>query len=117
MEHALLTENWKEYTTLLHALKSTSLSLGGQGLSDMAKAQELAGRCILSPKSTDGEKRAAMQEIKEHHGKTMQLYDDFAAEAAKKLAGEQKEDIHCKRKDITLGINMHFKKTADFSGG
>ena len=85
MEHALMTENWKEYTTLLHALKSTSLSLGGQRLSDMAKAQELAGRCILSPKSTDGEKRAAMQEIRERHGKTMQLYDDFAAEAAEKL--------------------------------
>ena len=89
MEAALSSENWKEYTTLLHALKSTSLSLGGQKLSDMAKAQELAGKCILSPKSTDEEKRAAMQEIKERHGETMQLYDDFAAEAAKKLAEEQ----------------------------
>ena len=85
MEKALANGNWKEYTTLLHALKSTSLSLGGQKLSDLAKAQELAGKSILSPEATEEEKAAAIERLKESHAGTMELYDAFAAEASKKL--------------------------------
>jgi len=85
MEKNLSDENWKDYTTLLHALKSTSLSLGGKKLSEMAKAQELAGKCILSKKTTEEEKTAAAKDLKEHHAETMQMYEIFAAEAAKKL--------------------------------
>ena len=86
MEDALSSENWKEYAILLHALKSTSLSLGGSKLSEMAKGQELAGKRIISPESTEEEKTAAVREIKERHGKTMKLYDEFVAEAMKKMA-------------------------------
>ncbi|MBO6178403.1 MAG: response regulator [Selenomonadaceae bacterium] len=86
MEAALSAENWKEYAILLHALKSTSLSIGGSKLSDMAKAQELAGKCIVSPESTEEEKTVALSELKERHGKTMKLYDEFVAEAMKKMA-------------------------------
>ena len=92
MEKALADENWKEYTTLLHALKSTSLSLGGQKLSDLAKAQEMAGKRILSPEAGEEEKAAAAAEIRERHTEAMELYGAFAAEAAKKLEERQKEE-------------------------
>lgn len=92
MEKALAAGHWKEYTTLLHALKSTALSLGGQKLSDMAKAQEMAGKAILSPEATEGERAAAIEELKERHAETMELYDAFAAEAAKKLAEQRNEE-------------------------
>ena len=55
-------------------------------MSEMAKGQELAGKRIISPESTEEEKTAAVREIKERHGKTMKLYDEFVAEAMKKMA-------------------------------
>ena len=87
MNHALSVGNWKEYTMLLHALKSTSLSLGGPELSEMAKELETAGKRILSPDAGKAEKEKAIREIQERHAEAMRLYDAFAVEAEEKLAG------------------------------
>ncbi len=93
IEAALASENWKDYTMYLHSLKSTALTLGGRQLSELAKAQELAGKRILAPGATEAEKSAAIQEIREHHAKTMELYDAFGAEAERKLAEQQQGGV------------------------
>ena len=38
------TENWKDYVTAVHALKSTSLSIGGKAVSEKAFELEKAGK-------------------------------------------------------------------------
>ena len=37
-------KDWENYRILVHALKSTSLSIGAEGLSEMAKQLELAAK-------------------------------------------------------------------------
>lgn len=71
------TENWKDYTTHVHALKSTALSMGGKILSETAKALEMAGHAYLD---TD-EKEQNLNYIKEHHKDVLDLYEKFVVEA------------------------------------
>ena len=70
------SENWNDYTVHVHALKSTSLSVGGKILSETARASELAGRALLDKNDT-----SQLDFIKENHPKILKLYDDFVAEA------------------------------------
>ncbi|MCH5264906.1 MAG: response regulator [Lachnospiraceae bacterium] len=56
------TKDWKNYTTLVHALKSTMMSVGVEKLSGMAKELELAG------------KRNDEKYILEHHDAMMEEY-------------------------------------------
>ncbi len=65
IEELYQSENWAEYATKVHALKSTSLTIGAEELSAQAKALELAG------KSGD----AAF--IKENHRKLIKSYDEI----------------------------------------
>jgi CheY-like chemotaxis protein len=44
IQDAFDTQNWKDYTIFVHALKSTSLSIGGDILSERAKELEFAGK-------------------------------------------------------------------------
>lgn len=44
IEEAYQAEDWKNYTVYVHALKSSSLSLGAEKLSDLAKQHEMAGK-------------------------------------------------------------------------
>lgn len=55
-------KDWKNYTTLVHAVKSTMLSIGVENLSGMAKELELAG------------KRDDEEYILEHHDSMMLEY-------------------------------------------
>jgi len=61
-------ENWKDYGIELHSLKSTSLSIGGKQISELAYELEKAG------KSGD----AAF--IREHHEEAMALYEQTIRE-------------------------------------
>lgn len=56
-------KDWQNYSILVHALKSTSLSIGGKKLSEMAKELEFAGK----------ENRSDY--IMEHHEAAMNVYD------------------------------------------
>ena len=76
------TENWDDYTTHVHALKSTALSVGGKTLSEAAKALEMAGHGVVEGPENEKEKRLAY--IREHHEPTMALYDAYCAEAEKR---------------------------------
>lgn len=71
------TENWQDYTTHVHALKSTSLSMGGKILSETAKALEMAGHAYLD---TD-DKEKNLEYIKAHHAEVLDLYEKFTVEA------------------------------------
>lgn len=71
------TENWQDYTTHIHALKSTSLSMGGKILSETAKALEMAGHAYLE--GNEAEKN--LEYIKAHHNDALDLYEKFVAEA------------------------------------
>jgi HPt (histidine-containing phosphotransfer) domain-containing protein len=72
-------ENIPDYTTHVHALKSTSLSIGGVKLSEAAKALEMAGHAIQD--GPEEEKQAFIDYIKENHGPTMEMYAKLIEEA------------------------------------
>ncbi|MBQ9441610.1 MAG: Hpt domain-containing protein, partial [Selenomonadaceae bacterium] len=72
------SENWKNYTTHIHALKSSSLSVGGKILSEQAKALEMAGHDYLNGDESK------LNYICENHEKAMKLYDAFVDEAKEK---------------------------------
>ena len=83
IEQALAEKNWKNYTTGVHALKSTSLSIGARALSEEAKQLEAAG------------KKEDQEFIEAHHAQVMAHYETVAQackvlmqELQKKLKGE-----------------------------
>ncbi|MBQ2824581.1 MAG: response regulator [Oscillospiraceae bacterium] len=71
------TENWKNYIIEVHALKSTSLSIGAVELSELAKKLELAG------------KAGDYDTIVKENGALSELYGRVIAEGAK-LVNERK---------------------------
>ena len=80
MQEAFDNENWQDYTTLIHALKSTSLSIGGEQMSELAKQLETAGKIIISSETTDLEKLQSIEYIKQNHSNAMNLYDKLVAD-------------------------------------
>ncbi|HCB92715.1 MAG TPA: hypothetical protein DEP57_02720 [Selenomonas sp.] len=81
MQKAFSEGDWKNYTIFVHALKSTSLTIGCQKLSDDAKALEMAGKKFQSAESTQSEKEDSLSYIQEHHEEVMALYKKVTDEA------------------------------------
>ena len=81
LQEAFEGEDWKNYTVFVHALKSTSLSLGSEKVSAAAKELETAGKMITSATTSELEKHEGAEFIKAHHDEAMKLYDELAAEA------------------------------------
>lgn len=90
LETALRDENWTDYTTYIHALKSTALSMGGRELSERAKALEMAGHAYLD--GPQEEKAQQIQFIKDNHAHAMELYDAFVKEAKERKLWEPKSE-------------------------
>ena len=65
-------EDWKNYTIYVHALKSSSLSIGGETLSALAKQLEFAGKAIQKDEETE----ANLQFIREHQDELLHLYEE-----------------------------------------
>ena len=63
-------ENWPDYAVKVHALKSTSLTIGAEELSEQAKALERAG------------KKEDIAYIRENHLKLLEMYDDVCRSIA-----------------------------------
>ena len=76
--------DWKNYTIYVHALKSTSLQIGGEKLSAAAKNLEMNGKIITSTNS-EFEKQQAIEYIKIHHAEVMKMYDELVDEATQVL--------------------------------
>lgn len=73
------TGDWANYVTQVHALKSTSLTVGAARLSEAAKALELSGKEFLAG---DAESPGY---ILAHHEEVMKLYNNTYKEAQKWL--------------------------------
>ena len=67
--------DWKQYVTLVHALKSSSLTVGAVTLSEAAKALELEGKKYL-----DGDESKVPEYILSHHKEVMDLYEKTCRE-------------------------------------
>lgn len=63
-------ENWPDYAVKVHALKSTSLTIGAEKLSEFAKALERAG------------KKEDIAYIRENHTRLLEMYDDVCRSIA-----------------------------------
>ena len=59
------TENWSDYTVKVHALKSTSLTVGAERLAEQAKMLEQAG------------KKGNIEYIRHSHPTLLRLYDQI----------------------------------------
>ena len=86
MNEAFDNEDWQNYTILVHALKSTSLSVGGEKISSLAKELEIAGKMCISDISSELEKHEGAEYIKEHHSEAMKIYDELVEEGRQYLA-------------------------------
>ncbi|MBO5652574.1 MAG: Hpt domain-containing protein, partial [Selenomonas sp.] len=79
LNNDLETKNIEDYTTHVHALKSTALSIGGVKLSEAAKALETAGHAYCE--GSEAERNGHLQYIQEHHNEALELYKRLATEA------------------------------------
>ena len=76
--------SWKDYAVKVHALKSTSLTIGAEALSAQAKELELAG------------KRGDEDFIKSHHAALMQAYGELCARIGEiRALGLSSEKTEC----------------------
>ncbi len=75
-------QDWKGYQILVHALKSTAMSIGAATLSEAAKELEFAA------KNKDAEKILA------NHADLMATYKKVRAEIAKYLSGAEEEPVN-----------------------
>ncbi len=85
LQKAFDDEEWKNYTIYVHALKSTSLSIGGEKTSELAKKLEMAGKMITAPETSELEKVQNTEFIKENHSKIILLYDKLVVDCQKYL--------------------------------
>lgn len=65
LESLLAAENWADYRVIIHSVKSTSLTIGAEELSEKAKALEFA--------AADGD--AAF--VKANHQEMIEMYSDI----------------------------------------
>ena len=78
-------EDWKKYSIQIHALKSTSLSIGGEKISELAKQLEHAGKTITANDTDELDKSQYVEFIKANHSKAMTLYDKLEEDCQKYL--------------------------------
>lgn len=85
MNDALAAGDYKNYTVLIHALKSTALNVGSTELSAAAKALELAGKRYQADDASESARAAEVDYICANHPQAMALYDSVVAAAEKML--------------------------------
>ena len=81
IQDAFESEDWKNYTIFIHALKSTSLQIGGEKISVAAKELEISSKVITSKITSEDEKQEAKNYIEKHHAEVMKMYDEICEEA------------------------------------
>ena len=82
VKNSFESEDWKSYVTYVHSMKSTSLSVGGVKLSELALSLEMAGKGYLA-----GEEDK-LAYIKEHTQELMDLYVATVEEGLQILEAE-----------------------------
>lgn len=81
-------QDWDPFTVAVHALKSSSLLVGGEKLSRLAKTMEMAGR-KLQGLQAENPPESPETFIRNNIDMLIQLYDDTVAAARKYLAGSK----------------------------
>lgn len=81
-------QDWDPFTVAVHALKSSSLLVGGEKLSRLAKTMEMAGR-KLQGLQAENPPEAPETFIRNNIDMLIQLYDDTVAAARKYLSGSK----------------------------
>lgn len=81
-------KEWDPFTVAVHALKSSSLLVGGEKLSRLAKTMEMAGR-KLQGLQAENPPEAPETFIRNNIDMLIQLYDDTVAAARKYLSGSK----------------------------
>ncbi|MBQ2086611.1 MAG: Hpt domain-containing protein, partial [Selenomonas sp.] len=82
LDDDLTNGNWKDYRINIHALKSTSLTIGCRSLNKQAKELEQAVKDYLADDAAPEQKQQALNYIQEHHADTMELYRQVVAEGS-----------------------------------
>ena len=85
IQEAFEDKDWDSYTTFVHALKSTSLSIGGEQTSELAKQLEESGKILIAKSTSELDKHEAEEYIAAHHDEAMELYDKLVEEGRKYL--------------------------------
>lgn len=85
LEETFANENWADYTTFIHSVKSTSMTIGCPELSKAAKSLELAGDMYLSEYVSEEKKEEGIAYIRQHHAEVMNMYDEVVDEGIKIL--------------------------------
>ena len=88
INEAFESGNWNNYTTFVHALKSTALSVGGEECSEASKKLEMSGKILISSSSSELDKHEAEEYIKTHTAEAMELYDKLVDEGRDYLNAE-----------------------------
>lgn len=100
LENFYKEQNWEKYIIKIHALKSSSFSVGAENLSEQAKEMELAG------------KAGQYDVIFNQHKTVMELYEQVIANIEKYLQEKgcisnlQTDDSNQELKDITMDVFM-----------
>lgn len=81
-------QDWDPFTVAVHALKSSSLLVGGEKLSRLAKTMEMAGR-KLQGLQAENPPEAPETFVRNNIDMLIQLYDDTVAAARKYLSGSK----------------------------
>ncbi|MBO4335906.1 MAG: response regulator [Desulfovibrio sp.] len=76
LEAAFSKEDWPNYAILIHALKSSALSVGGEQLSDLAKKLEMAAKA-----QSQGEAQESLAFLHDNHAKAMLLGQSLVLKA------------------------------------
>ncbi len=77
--------DWENYTVLVHALKSTAFSVGGEQTGKIAEELERAGNVLRDNGSSESDRREAEEYIRAHHDEAMTLYDKLVEEGNRYL--------------------------------
>lgn len=85
IQEAFDKEDWNNYTTFVHALKSTAKTVGGEQTSEIAKKHEMAGKILIAATSSELDKHEAEEYIRSHNGELMELYDKLVEEGRQYL--------------------------------
>ena len=108
IQEAFDKEDWRNYTTFVHALKSTSLSIGGTQLSEAAKQLEMSGKMCISENTSELEKYEGAEYIKEHHAEAMKLYDKLVEEGLQYLNSESIQNIQDEQNNKVAKVDYKY---------
>ena len=90
IQQAFEAEDWQNYAIFIHALKSTSFSIGGAQTGQIAEKLEMAANILKDNNSSELDQREAQKYIKSHHAEAMELYDKLVADGKRYLNEELK---------------------------